>query len=240
MTRRRVLLSWSSGKDSAWALHVLRQQPDVELVGLLTTFNEAADRVAMHAVRHALVERQAEAAQLPLWPVPLPQACSNDDYEARMRAIIDRARAENVTHVAFGDLFLEDVRQYRLRMMSGTGIELLFPIWCSPADTPGLARTMLGAGLRAVLTCVDPQQLAPEFAGRTYDAALLAELPPAVDPCGERGEFHTLCFAGPMFDGEIGVRVGETVMRDGFCFTDVVPAAAPEARGARPGPRLEV
>lgn len=239
MTRRRVLLSWSSGKDSAWTLHVLRQQPDVELVGLLTTFNEAADRVAMHAVRHALVERQAEAAGLPLWPVLLPHPCTNDEYEARMRAVIDRARAERVTHVAFGDLFLEDVRQYRLRMMSGTGIEPVFPIWCSPADTPGLARTMLGAGLRAVLTCVDPKQLAPEFAGRAYDAALLAELPPAVDPCGERGEFHTFCFAGPMFAHEIALRVGETVVRDGFCFTDVVPAAAPAGRASRPGPRVE-
>lgn len=239
MATRRVLLSWSSGKDCAWTLHVLRQQPDVELVGLLTTFNESAARVSMHAVRHALVERQAEAAGLPLWPVPLPQPCSNDEYEARMRAVIERARAESVTHVAFGDLFLEDVRQYRLRMMSGTGIEPLFPLWCSPADTPALARTMLGAGLRAVLTCVDPQQLGQAFAGRTYDAALLADLPPAVDPCGERGEFHTFCCAGPMFAEEIAVRVGETVVRDGFCFADVVPAGPSAGQRARPGPRLE-
>lgn len=218
-----ALLSWSSGKDSAWALHVLRQQPDVEVVGLLTTFNEVADRVAMHAVRRSLVEAQAAAARLPLWRVPLPFPCSNADYETRMRAVISRAREEGVTRVAFGDLFLQDVREYRVRMLSDTGVEPLFPLWCSAAQTPDLARTMLRNGLRAVLTCVDPRQLQEAFAGRSFDAALLAELPDGVDPCGERGEFHTFCFAGPMFDYPIGVRVGETVSRDGFCFTDLVP-----------------
>ncbi|HEX5387686.1 MAG TPA: hypothetical protein VFW66_13365 [Gemmatimonadales bacterium] len=220
---RRVLLSWSSGKDSAWTLHVLRRQPDVELAGLLTTFNESADRVAMHAVRRTLVEAQAAAAGLPLWSVPLPYPCSNAEYEERMRAVIGRARDAGVTHVAFGDLFLEDIRAYRVRMLAGTGIEPLFPLWCSAADTPELARKMLGGGLRAVLTCVDPKQLPDAFAGREYDAALLSELPAAVDPCGERGEFHTFCFAGPMFHRALPVRVGETVSRDGFSFTDVVP-----------------
>jgi uncharacterized protein (TIGR00290 family) len=219
-----ALLSWSSGKDSAWALHVLRQQPNVEVVGLLTTFNEVADRVAMHAVRRCLVEAQAAAARLPLWRVPLPSPCSNADYEGRMASLITRARREGVKYVAFGDLFLEDVREYRVRMLSGTGVEPLFPLWCSPAQTPALARTMLRNGLRAVLTCVDPGQLHEAFAGRFFDAALLAALPRGVDPCGERGEFHTFCFAGPMFDREIGVRVGETVSRDGFCFADLVPA----------------
>jgi uncharacterized protein (TIGR00290 family) len=219
----RVLLSWSSGKDSAWALHVLRQQRDLEVVGLLTTFNDAAGRVAMHAVRHALVEAQAAAAGLPLWAVPLPFPCSNAEYEEKMRAVIGRAREEGVTHVAFGDLFLEDVRAYRIRMLSGTGIEPLFPLWCSPAATPALARTMLRAGLRAVLTCVDPKQLPTGFVGRLYDAALLAELPAEVDPCGERGEFHTFCFAGPMFASEIGVQAGDTVSRDNFCFIDLAP-----------------
>ena len=219
-----ALLSWSSGKDSAWALHVLRQESNVEVVGLLTTFNEAADRVAMHAVRRSLVEAQAAAAGLPLWQVPLPFPCSNADYESRMGAAISRARQEGVTHVAFGDLFLQDVRDYRVRMLSDTGIEPLFPLWCSAAQTPGLARTMLKSGLRAILTCVDPRQLQESFAGRSFDAALLAELPQGVDPCGERGEFHTFCFAGPMFDREIGVQVGETISRDGFCFTDLVPA----------------
>ncbi|HEV8580919.1 MAG TPA: ATP-binding protein [Thermoanaerobaculia bacterium] len=220
----RVLLSWSSGKDSAWCLHVLGQQPNVEIVGLLTTFNEVADRVAMHAVRRFLVEAQAAAARLPLWHVPLPSPCSNADYENRMRAVIDRAREEGVTHVAFGDLFLQDVRDYRIRMLSDTGIEPLFPLWCSAAETPALARRMLDHGLRAVLTCVDPRQLPETFAGRMYDAALLSDLPPTVDPCGERGEFHTFCFAGPMFAREIGVQAGETVSRDGFCFTDLVEA----------------
>jgi uncharacterized protein (TIGR00290 family) len=224
MTACRVLLSWSSGKDSAWTLHLLRQQADVEVVGLLTTFNQAADRVAMHAVRHALVEAQAEATGLPLWPVQLPWPCSNNEYEQRMSAVIGRARDADITHVAFGDLFLEDVRNYRIHQMADTGIEPLFPLWGMPADTPNLARRMLDAGLRAVLTCVDPKQLPESFAGRSYDAALLAELPPGVDPCGERGEFHTFCFGGPMFDREIAVQVGEIITRDGFCFADVLPA----------------
>jgi uncharacterized protein (TIGR00290 family) len=221
----RALLSWSSGKDSAWSLHVLREKTDVEVVGLLTTFNEAADRVSMHAVRRTLVEAQAAAARLPLWPVPLPSPCSNAEYEERIGAVIDRARREGVTHVGFGDLFLEDVREYRIRMLSGTGLAPLFPLWCSPADTPDLARRMLNGGLRAVLTCVDPRHLAQPFVGRMYDAAFLAELPPGVDPCGERGEFHTFCFAGPMFTSEIAVQVGETVSRDGFGFADLVPGA---------------
>jgi len=219
---RRVLLSWSSGKDSAWALHALRQEPGVEVVALLTTFNEAADRVAMHGVRRGLVEAQAAAAGLPLWPVLLPWPCPNDAYEERMAAALGRAREEGVTHVAFGDLFLEDVRAYRVRQLAGTGVEPLFPLWGSPADTPALARAMLAAGLRAVLTCVDPAQLPGTLAGRPYDAALLAELPSGADPCGERGEFHTFCSAGPMLASEIAVRVGETVCRDGFCFEDVL------------------
>lgn len=233
---RRVLLSWSSGKDSAWTLHVLRQQGDVEVVGLLTTLNEVADRVAMHAVRHTLVEAQASAAGLPLWSVFLPWPCSNDDYEQRMSAVIGRAREEGITHVAFGDLFLEDVREYRIRQLAGSGIEPLFPLWGSPADTRNLARRMLDGGLRAVLTCVDPRQLPESFAGRLYDGALLADLPPYVDPCGERGEFHTFCFGGPMFASEIAVQVGETVSRDGFCFTDLLPGSMRLAPESLPSP----
>lgn len=227
MTLTRVLLSWSSGKDSAWALHRLRQTPQVEVVGLLTTFNEAADRVAMHAVRRNLVEAQAAAAKLPLWSVPLPFPCSNAEYEERMRAVVTHARQQGVTHIAFGDLFLEDVRAYRVSLLAGSGIEPLFPLWCSPADTPALARTMLHSGLRAVLTCVDPKQIAERFIGRAYDEALLAELPPTVDPCGERGEFHTFCFAGPMFDHAIAVELGQTLFRDGFYFADVLPVGMP-------------
>jgi uncharacterized protein (TIGR00290 family) len=221
---RRVLLSWSSGKDSAWALHVLRQQDDIEIIGLLTTFNEAADRVAMHAVRRELVEQQAAATGLPLWPVFLPYPCANADYEARMQAAIQRAQDASVTHVAFGDLFLEDVRDYRIQMMSGTGIEPLFPIWGTVDDTPRLARAMIDSGLRAVLTCVDPKQMPESFLGREYDGNFLDELPPSVDPCGERGEFHTFCYAGPMFDRNIPVQMGEKVNRDGFWFCDLLPS----------------
>ncbi len=222
IVKRRVLLSWSSGKDSAWTLHVLRQQLDVEVVGLVTTFNEAANRVAMHAVRRVLVEAQTAAAGLPFWPVNLPWPCSNEEYERRMRLVIDRAEQEGVTHIAFGDLYLEDIRAYRVRQMAGTGIEPLFPIWCSAAETPALAQRMLASGLRAILTCIDPKQLDPRFAGREYDARLLAELPTSVDPCGERGEFHTFCYAGPMFRAPAKVAVGEIVARDGFQFADLV------------------
>src|SRR5436190_212403 len=221
---RRVLLSWSSGKDSAWALHLLRGQPGVELVGLITTFNEVAGRVAMHAVRRELVERQAASAGLPLWKVDLPYPCSNADYEARMRALIERAQAAGVTDMAFGDLFLEDVRDYRVRMMAGTGLNVMFPLWGTPADTAGLARTMIGAGLKAVLTCVDPGQLDERFVGRAFDDALLTELPAGADACGERGEFHSFCWNGPMFASPIEVEMGEIVRRDGFTFIDVRPA----------------
>ena len=221
---RRILLSWSSGKDRAWTLHLLRQQSDVEIVGLLTTLNEAADRVAMHAVRRELLEAQADSVGLPLWPVFLPWPCSNDEYERRMAAVIAKAREAGITHVAFGDLFLEDVRSYRVRQLQGTGIEPLFPLWGSAAETPALAARMMAAGLKAVLTCVDPTQLAGSFVGRQFDAELLADLPRQVDPCGERGEFHTFCYAGPMFAQAIPVQVGEIVTRDGFCFADVVKA----------------
>jgi uncharacterized protein (TIGR00290 family) len=222
---KRVLLSWSSGKDSAWTLHLLRQERDVEVVGLLTTFNEAADRVAMHAVRRVLVKAQANAAGLPLWPILLPSPCTNEVYEARMREAVERARREGVTHIAFGDLFLEDIRAYRERTLAGTGIDPLFPVWGTPRDTPQLARQMLAGGLRAVLTCVDPKQLDPSFVGKWFDGDFLAELPAGVDPCGERGEFHTLCCAGPMFARPIPVCVGESSLRDGFWFADVVGAA---------------
>jgi len=226
MTSSRILLSWSSGKDSAWSLQRLRETDAGEVVGLLTTFNAAADRVAMHAVRHALVEAQAAAARLPLWPVEIPSPCPNETYEARMREVIERARAAHITHIAFGDLFLDDIRAYRIKQLAGSGIEPLFPLWGSAADTPQLAREMLRGGLRAVLTCVDPRQMPEHFAGRQWNEALLVELPPAVDPCGERGEFHTFCHAGPMFDHAIAVQVGDAVTHDGFRFADVLPTSA--------------
>ena len=219
---KRVLLSWSSGKDSAWTLHVLRQQTDVELVGLLTTFNEVAGRVAMHAVRRELVEAQAVAVGLPLWSVALPWPCSNAEYEAQMHEVVEQARQAGVTHIAFGDLFLEDIRAYRERQLASTGIEPLFPIWGTTADTPSLAREMLAAELRAVLTCVDPKQLDRGFVGRWFDADHLTDLPASVDPCGERGEFHTFCYAGPMFAAPLEVQVGDPVLRDGFWFVDLL------------------
>lgn len=220
--RRKTLLSWSSGKDSAWALHVLRQDPAVEVVGLLTTVNQRFARVAMHAVRESLLERQAEAAGLPLQKVPLPWPCPNETYERIMAGEIARAKAEGVEAVAFGDLFLEDIRAYRERQLEGTGLEPLFPIWGMP--TGELARTMLGAGLRAHVTCVDPRQLDPAFAGRVFDAAFLDELPAGVDPCGENGEFHSFASEGPMFATALPVRSGEVVERDGFVFADLEPA----------------
>lgn len=222
MTRPKALLSWSSGKDAAWALHALHQAGEVEVVGLLTTTNEAFDRVAMHGVREALLEAQAEAAGLPLWKVPLPWPCPNEAYEALMAAACARAVAEGVTAMAFGDLFLEDVRDYRIQKLSGTGLRPLFPIW-NP-DTASLARDMVAAGLKATLACVDPKALEARFAGRAFNADLLAELPPSVDPCGERGEFHTFAWDGPMFRRPVPVRRGEVVERDGFVFADLVPA----------------
>jgi uncharacterized protein (TIGR00290 family) len=221
MSRKRVLLSWSSGKDSAWTLHVLRQQPEVEVVALLTTFNAAASRVAMHAVREELLDRQALAAGLPVWKVPLPWPCSNEDYEALMTGVFERARTERSDEIAYGDLFLDDIRAYREARHAGTGIGLRFPLWGS--DTRVLAQDMLAGGLRATITCVDPRQLAASFAGRPFDQALLDDLPPAVDPCGERGEFHTFAHAGPMFAAPVEVVPGEIVERDGFVFADLLP-----------------
>ncbi len=219
--RKRVLLSWSSGKDSAWALHRLRQREDVEMVALLTTFNNAMDRVAMHAVRRVLVREQAERAGLPLWEVELPWPCSNEQYEARMAEACRRALDAGVEQVAFGDLYLRDVREYRERQLAGTGLEPVFPLWDVP--TRGLAEEMIAAGVKARLTCVDPRKLGREFAGRDFDGELLAALPEGVDPCGENGEFHSFVYASPAFSAPIAVRAGEVVERDGFVFADVLP-----------------
>ena len=216
---KRILLSWSSGKDSAWALHVLRQSCDFEIVGLLTTFNRAANRVAMHAVRRELVEAQADAAGIPLWPVELPWPCSNTEYEAAMRTACVKAVSQDIEAVAFGDLFLQDVRAYREKQMLPAGLQPLFPLWGLP--TAQLARQIMAAGLRAKLTCVDPKVLDTAFAGRDFDERLLVELPAGVDPCGERGEFHSFAYAGPMFSCALDVAVGEIVTRDGFVFADV-------------------
>ena len=220
---KRVLVSWSSGKDSAWLVHVLRHDGDVEIGGLLTTINEAANRVAMHAVRTELLEAQAAALGLPLHKIFIPSPCPNELYERAMAVVVTAAVAEGFTHVAFGDLFLEDVRRYREEKLTGSGLSPLFPLF--GADTAPLAREMVASGLRARLTCVNPKVLDRSFAGREFDDALLRELPATVDPCGERGEFHSFAYAGPMFSRPIPIESGIVVERDGFVFADLVPAA---------------
>ena len=222
---KKILLSWSGGKDSAWALHLLREAGEFEVAALLTTVNEKFRRVAIHGFREALLDRQAELAGLPLWKIDLPFPCSNEEYEARMATACARAVREGFTGVAFGDLFLEDIRAYRIARLAGTGLEPIFPVWGIP--TGRLAEEMMSGGLRARLTCVDPRRLPPEFAGREWDRTLLQELPEGVDPCGENGEFHSFCWAGPMFSGEIPVQAGEHVERDGFCYADLLDAQDP-------------
>ncbi len=218
-SRPKAWLSWSTGKDSAWALQTVRQAGEVEIVALLTTVNAVHARVAMHAVRESLLEAQARAVGLPLVKVPIPSPCSNAVYEAAMAEAMERARSEGVTRVVFGDLFLEDIRKYREEKMAACGMTPLFPIW--GRDTERLARAMVESGLRAYITCVDPKKLDRAFAGRVFDARLLAALPAAVDPCGENGEFHTYACAGPMFPAAIPVQPGKVVERDGFVFADL-------------------
>ena len=220
----RALLSWSSGKDSAHALHVLRQDAAVEVVGLLTTVNAAANRVAMHAVRRDLLDAQAEAVGLPLLVVPLPFPCPNDVYEAAMAQALAEARERGIEAVAFGDLFLADVRRYREERMAGTGLVPLFPLWGRP--TRELAFEMLAAGLHARITCLDPRVMPAALAGREFDRELLEALPAGVDPCGENGEFHTFAWDGPAFARPLLVRGGEVVTRDGFVYADLLPAEA--------------
>ena len=219
----KTLLAWSSGKDSAWALHMLRRR-NVEVGALLTTINEAADRVAMHGVRRTLAEAQSEAAGVPLWKVPLPWPCTNEDYESRMAEACRRAVAEGFDAIAFGDLFLRNVRDYRERQLAGSGLTPLFPLWEIP--TASLARDMIAAGLRARITCVDSTVLDGGFAGREFDHRLLADLPERVDPCGENGEFHTFVCDGPMFRAPVEVEAGEVRKIDGFVYADLLERRA--------------
>jgi uncharacterized protein (TIGR00290 family) len=226
---RRILLSWSGGKDSAWALHLLRQRGDYEIVGLLTTLNERFRRVAIHGFREELLALQAASIGLPLWKVDLPFPCSNADYESRMAAVCERAVAEGLHGIAFGDLFLEDIRAYRISRLATTGLEPIFPVWCPDLgiSTAQLAQQIIAGGLRAHLTCVDPRVLSPSFAGRQFDQHLLHDLPPEVDPCGERGEFHSFAYDGPGFQRTIRVIPGEVVQRDNFVYADLLPEAGP-------------
>jgi uncharacterized protein (TIGR00290 family) len=221
---KKALVSWSSGKDSAWALHSIRGQ-DLEIAGLLTTLNQSFDRVAMHAVRRDLLEAQARSVGIPLWPVRLPWPCSNEEYERIMEGVCKQAVAAGIEVVVFGDLYLEDVRAYRERQLRGTGLEPLFPLWRLP--TAALASEMIENGLRAKITCVDPKVLSASFAGREFDQAFLAQLPAGIDPCGEKGEFHSFVYDGPMFRDPVRVQVGSIVERDGFVFADVSEKTRP-------------
>ncbi len=226
--RPKAVVSWSSGKDSALALHEARRSGEVEIAGILTTVTTEFGRVSMHGVREELLDRQAEALGLRCWKVPIPSPCPNEVYERAMARVLGELRPLGVSAVVFGDLFLEDLRRWREAKLAEVGMAGVFPLWAR--ETGALAREMIAMGLRATLTCVDPRKLDRSFAGRPFDASLLADLPPGVDPCGENGEFHTFASAGPMFRAPIEVRVGEVVERDGFVFADVLPAAAPLLR----------
>ena len=222
-SRSKVLLSWSSDKDSAWTLYELRRQAEFEVVGLLTTLNSAADRVAMHAVRHELLRRQANATGLPLITVDLPWPCDNVTYESAVSAVLEPLKEQqDITHIAFGDLFLADIRDYRERQVEALNMKPLFPLWGQ--DTRELAKAMLDEGLRAHITCVDPRQIDAACAGVSYDHEFLRALPDAADPCGENGEFHTFAWDGPMFANPVRVKKGEILERDGFVYADLLPA----------------
>jgi uncharacterized protein (TIGR00290 family) len=219
--RPKALISWSSGKDSAWALHEMRARGDYDIVGALTTVTENFGRVSMHGVREEILAAQLDAVGLPAIRVGIPFPCPNEIYEARMAQAIAAAKAQGVTHMIFGDLFLEDVRAYREAKLAGTGIAPLFPLW--GRSTRGLARDMIAGGLQTILVCVDPKQIARAFAGRSFDEELLADLPASADPCGEKGEFHSCVIGGPMFSRPLSVTRGAIVARDGFVFADLMP-----------------
>ena len=218
--KKKTLLSWSSGKDSAWALHVLRQQQDIEVVGLFCTFNMKFDRGAMHAVRIELISQQAENLGLPLELIPIPDPCSDSEYKTIMADFIDQVKSQGIDTIAFGDLFLEEIRSYREESLAGTGITPLFPLWGIPTDE--LSKEMVNSGLRAKITCIDPRYLPAEFAGHEYDSTFLQQIPDTIDPCGEKGEFHSFAYDGPMFKNKLNVCVGETVTRGGFVYTDIL------------------
>lgn len=217
----KTLMSWSSGKDSAWGLHLLRQDPGYEVAGLFTTVNQAVERVSMHGVRLALLQKQAERLGLPLQVIDLPSPCNNSDYELIMTEFVDQSKKNGVSCFAFGDLFLEDIRRYREKQLLGTGITPVFPVW--DLNTERLASEMIAAGLKTVITCVDPSKVPAELAGAEFDRAFLRALPESVDPCGENGEFHSFVYDGPMFEQAIAVKRGEIVEKEGFIYADLIP-----------------
>ena len=221
MMKKKTLLSWSSGKDSAWALHVLRQQHDIEVVGLFCTFNKKFERGAMHAVRNELICQQAESIGLPLQLIPIPDPCSDFEYKRIMANFIEQVKSQGIDCIAFGDLFLEEVRSYRETSLAETGITPLFPLWGISSNE--LSKKMVNSGLRAIITCIDPKFLPADFAGHEYDSTFLEQIPDAIDPCGEKGEFHSFAYDGPMFTNKLNISVGETVTRDGFVYTDLLP-----------------
>jgi uncharacterized protein (TIGR00290 family) len=222
LKKKKTFVSWSTGKDSAWSTYQLQSQSDIELVGCLCTINQEFQRTAMHAVRVELLKTQAAALQLPLTIVELPFPCSNEQYQQIMGDATKALIEQGVECISFGDLYLEDIRDYRIANMKGTGIQPIFPLWLQP--TARLAKTMIAGGLKTVVTCVDPKQLDASFAGRLFDQSFLDDLPEGVDPCGENGEFHTFVYDGPMFKHAIDIQVGEVVERDGFVFADVLPS----------------
>ena len=227
--RSPCLVSWSSGKDSAWALHEVRRRGELEPVGLLTTVTSGYERVSMHGVRYEILEAQARQTGLPLSRVSISPGASNAEYESAFVAAIVSARASGIERIIFGDLFLEDVRSYRERVLNGTGVIPEFPLW--GRDTAGLAREMIAAGLKAVVVCVDPTRVPSRWAGMPFDQDFLAGLPPGADPCGENGEFHTCVLDAPMFASPIPASVGERIERNGFVFADLISPDSPVTGG---------
>ena len=233
---KRVVISWSGGKDSAWTLHTLRQHPkEYVVIGLLTTINQQFNRIAIHGVRRELLEAQALATGLPSWVVPLPSPCTNEHYERRVTNALHFMQRLGVDAIAFGDLYLQDIRSYREARFGGLGLDLLFPLW--GIATKDLSRMMIDSGLKARLTCVDPRAVPAEYAGREYNERLLRDLSPSVDPCAENGEFHTFVYDGPIFRSPIIIRTGETVEREGFVFADLLPGAQ-ELQTTAPDPAI--
>ena len=220
MLKNKILVSWSTGKDSAYALHQIRQTNHYEIVGLLSTITEEYDRVSMHSTRHALLKKQADRLNLPLYPIFIPYPCTNEIYEARMQIFIQQAIQQGITHIVFGDLFLEDIRRYRESKLALTNVTPLFPLWGKNTDL--LAKEMIHAGMKAVITCVDSKKLNASFAGREFDEQFLSDLPKGIDPCGENGEFHTFVYDGPMFSKPIPISLGTIVERDGYIFSDIL------------------